>query len=63
MQWEYEILTFSSSSATVDKITSELDKAGGDGWELVAVRPVVTSVGSEWNWLAIMKRPIGWEIK
>lgn len=55
-RWEYQTLTFDMSAGAED-VTARLSNYGITGWELVATRPVVTSVGGDWKWLAILKRP------
>lgn len=51
-KFEYQILKLGIDEPAERK----LNEAGEFGWELVAIRPVVTTVGSDWKWLAVMKR-------
>lgn len=56
-RWEYFILDL-DMNAGGSALTPLFADYGKAGWELVATRPVVTAVGSDWRWLAIFKRPL-----
>jgi hypothetical protein len=58
MKWEYrfEVLDFSSSESAIENATSELNKAGKDGWEVVSIMP---KMGHKESWcIALLKRPV-----
>lgn len=57
-RWEYLIVEL-EMTVNADDTGRLFSNHGAEGWELVATRPVVTSVGSDWQWLAIFKRPAG----
>jgi hypothetical protein len=56
-RWEYFIVECDMSAPSTP-LSQLFSNFGSVGWELVATRPVVTSVGSDWQWLAIFKRPV-----
>lgn len=55
-KWEYRVEDLNMSSRPRSS-TELFNQLGDEGWELCGVRPVITSVGSQWDWLAIFKRP------